>query len=93
MIIKRQNPQSYKHDARILRVSFLVFSRLRYMQERFPVCKIDEILAAVKVSETDSLADRDEHSDNSLVRTTCLREKIKYDASEIRKVTDHEEVR
>lgn len=63
------------------------------MQEHFPVCKTDEIFTIVKASVTDSLADRDEHSDNSLVRTTCLREKIKYDASEIRKVTDHEEVR
>lgn len=63
------------------------------MQERFPVCKIDEIFGIVKASVTDSLANRDEHSDNSLVCTTCLGEKMKYDTSEIGKVTNHEEVR
>jgi hypothetical protein len=63
------------------------------MQEHFPVCKIDEIFGIVKASATDSLADRDEHSDNSLVCTPCLDEKMKYDASEIRRVTNHEEVR
>ena len=63
------------------------------MREHFPVYKIDEVFGIVKASVTDSLADRDEHSDNSLVRTTCSREKMKYGASEIRKVTNHEEVR
>ena len=62
------------------------------MQERFSVCKIDEILTTVKASVTDSLADRDEHSENSLVRATCS-DDILYDTSEIRKVTNHEEVR
>lgn len=54
---------------------------------------MDEILGIVKASVSDSLADRDKHSDNSLVCTTCLGEKMKYGASEIRKVTNHEEVR
>jgi hypothetical protein len=63
------------------------------MQEHSPVCKTDEVFGIVKASVTDSLADRDEHSDNSLVRTPCLGEKIKYDASEIRRITNHEEVR
>ena len=62
------------------------------MQEHFLVCKIDGIFTIVKASVTDSLADRDEHSDNSLIRTSYLGEKIKYDASEIRKITNHEEV-
>jgi hypothetical protein len=63
------------------------------MQEHFPVCKINELFGIVKASVSDSLADRDEHSDNSLVCTTCLGKKMKYDASEIRKDINREEVR
>ena len=63
------------------------------MQEHFPVYKINEVFDIVKAFVTDSLADRDKHSDNSLVCTTCLGAKMKYDAREIRQVTNHEGVR